>query len=966
MRAASYLEGLLPSLPQTHTYIFPADVVTQSTLNPAVTSNPVWGSKLTDSLRAIPTISLVTNSTLAADVEAKTSVELINPDGSTGFQIDAGAEIYGGTAVAFPKRSIRVSFKNIYGPSTLDFDVFNDPSGVTTFDQLLLRAGSHDTPFWTGSSGGGNYIRNRWASDRQLEMGQPAPRGQFVQVYINGVYWGQFQLMERPNAGFMAENYGGEKDDYDVLNAGRAIDGSVDAWNQLLDSLDSGYTTVQSYLDVVNYADYILLQWFGGNNIDWRSESNWIAARRREPNAGFQFFAWDSDIVLRSGNDTDIVNYGGPGFLWTRNGGVQQYPEFLQLLAERAQLYFFDGGMFTPESLRQQIDDLADQIRLSVIAETARWGSGIYTPETWEAAIQWMKDTYAPENGPSRAEVVIEQMRQAGYFPLVDAPQLAENGRPLQSEPLTPGSELSMAAPEGEIYYTLDGSDPRQAAPIVDYTDLVNDSSPVRALVPQDSQLSTAWRELEFDDSEWMNGTNGVGYDSTGELSPLIQLDLQQQMMNVNSTAYLRVPFQLDDPTQFDSLNFSLRYDDGFIAYLNGVEVARRFAPPTANWSSRATAAHANIESVELEPFNLSRFMHLLRPGENVLAIQGLNTEPSNVDFLIMPVLRAGKLSDQGISASALRYTTPLVVPPDATINARTLWKDQWSPLRSAAVPTESFPLRVAEVMYHPADPTEAERAAGASDPDDFEFIELVNISDRPIELDRVQLVQASLGGQVEGVTFDFAEGGISQLGPGERVLVVENRSTFELRYGDRLPIAGQWSGGLSNSNEQITLMVGDQVLQQFSYRDEWYPTTDGTGPSLEIVDATNLELDSWNRAESWRASETRGGTPGTAGAGALAGDSNHDGIFNSDDLLVVLLANEYDDAVAGNSTFDEGDWNGDGDFNSADLVFAFQNSVYVADAAPASIASQEVGSAVRPGKAHDHCFEQWAEEDAG
>ena len=134
-------------------------------------------------------------------------------------------------------------------------------------------------------------------------MGQPAPRGRFVHLYLNGTYWGQYHLMERPNAAFMASNFGGDKADYDVLNAGSPIGGSGDivAWNALIGAVDDGYDAVRSYLDVVNYADYMLLQFFGGNDWDWRADFNWIAARTRELGAGFQFFAWDSDNMLRRG-----------------------------------------------------------------------------------------------------------------------------------------------------------------------------------------------------------------------------------------------------------------------------------------------------------------------------------------------------------------------------------------------------------------------------------------------------------------------------------------------------------------------------------------------------------------------------------------------------------------------------------------------------------------------------------------
>ncbi len=66
-----------------------------------------------------------------------------------------------------------------------------------------------------------------------------------------------------------------------------------------------------------------------------------------------------------------------------------------------------------------------------------------------------------------------------------------------------------------------------------------------------------------------------------------------------------------------------------------------------------------------------------------------------------------------------------------------------------------------------------------------------------------------------------------------------------------------------------------------------------------------------------------------------IVGDTNDDGVFDSSDLVRVLMAGEYEDDVPNNSTFDEGDWNGDGDFDSSDLVLAFQAGHYVAAARP-------------------------------
>ncbi|MDG2382105.1 MAG: lamin tail domain-containing protein [Pirellulaceae bacterium] len=933
LRTASYHDDWINSNTKSHSFIFPEDVKAQAEMHARVIDDPVWGSQVVDSLTSLPTMSLMTAKPISVKGEIFTSAELIHPDGSTGFQIDAGVEVFGGTAVSFPKRSMRLSFKNIYGPTKLNFDVFAD-QGVSEFNQLLLRPGSHDTPFWDGTTGTGNYLRNRWVNDRQIEMGQPAPRGQFVHLYLNGVYWGQYQLLERPNAAFMAAHFGGQPEDYDAINAGRAIDGDEAAWNTLLNSLDKGYEEVKKYLDVENYADYILLEFYGGNNIDWREQANWMASRKRESGAGFQFFGWDSDLFMRIGAEIDIVNFGGPGLLATRAGGVLQYPEFLELLAERAQLHLLGDGILTDKNVRASIDELAATMRPAIVAETARWGSGRYTPDTWEAAVAWMRDTYVPADGPSRADTVIEQLRHADLFPLSDRPAFRVDGQLMAQDFIAADSQLKMAAENGDIYFTLDGSDPQKKAATVERVALFPVATEVRAHIPANDALNLNWITNDFNDSDWIPGKTGVGFDTTGELTPLIDLDIAEPMKGINATAYLRIPFQIENPAAFETLTLSLKYDDGFVAYLNGTEIARRNAPTNPIWNSRSTHVRENIEAIEFETFNLNREIELLQTGSNVLAIQALNFNATNVDLLMIPKLEAGTISARGLSPSAQKYTGPIQVPKNAVISARTLWTDQWSTLRTATSTPNPSPLRISEVMYHPADPTAEEIAAGFTDADEFEFIELVNISADTIDLTGADLRQSNVGGQRQGIEFAFGSGLVKTLEPNAHVLVVENSSAFQSRYGNQLPVAGQWTGGLSNRSEQITLSVNNQTLQQFSYHDDWYPETDGNGSSLEVINPYSEEFDAWNDASRWQASST-GGSPGQSTAQLVPGDSNRDGRFDSQDLVIVFQAGEYEDETPNNSSWEDGDWNNDGDFNTTDLVFAFQAGSYSRDATP-------------------------------
>ncbi|MCH1509920.1 MAG: CotH kinase family protein [Akkermansiaceae bacterium] len=146
----------------------------------------------------------------------------------------------------------------IDGPKRLKFDLFGEtPYGgdtaVKSFDQIILRNGSHDSIFSTHySHSRGNYTRARYFSDRQIEMGHLSMRGRFVHVYLNGVYNGQYHLMERPNADFMATHQGGEEADYDIMKGRSGVKAMGDAqaqtnawitWNTLKNNLDN-YSTV--------------------------------------------------------------------------------------------------------------------------------------------------------------------------------------------------------------------------------------------------------------------------------------------------------------------------------------------------------------------------------------------------------------------------------------------------------------------------------------------------------------------------------------------------------------------------------------------------------------------------------------------------------------------------------------------------------------------------------------------------
>ena len=294
---------------------------------------------------------------------------------------------------------------------------------------------------------------------------------------------------------------------------------------------------------------------------------------------------------------------------------------------------------------------------------------------------------------------------------------------------------------------------------------------------------------------------------------------------------------------------------------------------------------------------------------------------------------------------------------------ARTFRNGEWSGVNDSlfAIPVSQLDLRISELHFNPADPSAAEIAAGFIDNDDFEFIELFNPSTTgTINLSGVQLS--------DGVIFSFGD---VDLLPGERVVVVEDVDAFMERYGDSANVLGQWSGGLSNSGEEVTLL--DSSLEEitsinYGDNDPWYNAADGHGFSLVLEDPVNTPVDELGKFYSWRSSTLLGGTPGAASidrsgvvinevlANTDAPQSDSIELFNPTSAAISVggwfLSDEGDDlfkyqipagaviAAGGYLVFDESD------FNATATGFALSGSegdqVYLSQAAGTFVVLQD------------------------
>lgn len=358
-------------------------------------------------------------------------------------------------------------------------------------------------------------------------------------------------------------------------------------------------------------------------------------------------------------------------------------------------------------------------------------------------------------------------------------------------------------------------ANPVVGEPIAARVTLVAENAEKRALVPVSAdQVDENWKvDPDFDDSAWLPASGGVGYDYGVGYQDMISLDVGAQMYGFNTICYVRVPFVVEVSVmgRLDELLLSVRYDDAFVAYLNGVEVARANFLGEPQWDSFPDRNHEASYGAFDVVLDVSQYAGLLREGQNLLAIHAMNGSPTSSDFLISAALEA----------------TQMVLPGD-----------EHPYLKELALLDG---LRIAELMYH------------AEEGDDGDYVELRNIGDETLDLTGLRFT--------DGIQFTFGE---MVLGPGEFVVVVDDVAEFRSVYGPGVVVAGEYTDRLSDRGEVVVLTLAapwEAAIMRFRYEDGWYPTTDGDGQSLVIEEVTAAPV-YWSDRESWRASPPTPGRP--------------------------------------------------------------------------------------------------------
>jgi hypothetical protein len=590
LRASLGKDGYKPSKPESRTYIFIENVKTQSypgggwpseningqiidlDMDPDVVNDSRYASLIDDALLEIPTICVTTDLKNLFDPatgiyvnawghgsewERECSVELINPDGSEGFNINAGLRIRGGWSRHndFPKHAFRLFFSSQYGDPKLYFPLFGD-EGVSEYDKIDLRCAMNYA--WSTGDGRNTMVREVFSRDSQRDTKQPYTRSRHYNLYLNGMYWGIFQTQERSEARFAADYLGDNRDDYDVVKVNtedwnyqiEATDGYLGTWQLLWDKCGTGFQDNTSYfevegknlignhkkglevlVDIDNLIDYMIGIFYTGNFDSPTSSfmgndgpNNFYAIfNRKDKSKGFTFYNHDAEHALfyynanpGIGINEDRVNIGTrtdnlrmqvnsfwsfhPQWLHYK---LSQNAEYRMRFADRAYMHLTGEGVYTPAKCLERFDKRVSEIDTAVIAESARWGdarsgSPFTKDDNWWPEIQTVRNLFFPV----RTNIVIDQLKDADLYSTIEPPDIKNSEGTLKNTQydLNSGMNIIIENPNstGTIYYTINDEDPRFVG-----GDISSSAIEMNDGAEMDISYSTILKARIYDDGSW-------------------------------------------------------------------------------------------------------------------------------------------------------------------------------------------------------------------------------------------------------------------------------------------------------------------------------------------------------------------------------------------------------------------------------------------------------------------------------
>jgi len=239
------------------------------------------------------------------ETELPIHVELFE-SGSRSFALRAGMAIYGNWSRSAEKKAFTIQMREKYGPTHVEWPLFPQHPNLRKFKGFGLRA--------NGSNYQTDYQRDALASSLTEGRGIEYQLARHVALYLNGKYWGIYEIREKLDADYLETRFGIDPSNVDLIkNNSETQAGSIADWNAVRQTLQSlqaddsaGWEAISKRIDLDNFMDYYAAELFAQNN-DWPANNNryW---RQRAPASRWRAMLFDLDAGLGSFGGTVSKN----------------------------------------------------------------------------------------------------------------------------------------------------------------------------------------------------------------------------------------------------------------------------------------------------------------------------------------------------------------------------------------------------------------------------------------------------------------------------------------------------------------------------------------------------------------------------------------------------------------------------------------------------------------------------------
>jgi len=400
IRAAAFCEGKLPSTVVSRTYIFEREhdlpVVCLST-DPVYLFDDTCGILVTGSGDVSDEMPYL-GANYWKNWECRISFEYYDEDNNQGLSFEAGLQVAGQYSRVYDQKSLVVRLRDEYGLDEVYYSFFED-NDVSEYKHILLRSSGQDI----GVTKIKDYFIHQSVkgyTDVDIMDGYP------VAVYLNGEYWGLYNLREKQNEDYLASHYNIDKDDVTIIKSiNTLLAGDMSEWNELKSFIEKNdFSEKQAYeqlcelVDVDAFTDYIIIQSFYGN-YDLGNIKYWKAEGGK-----WKPMLFDTDMALVE--ETSNINYIEAYFKQSDYSlifsSLFESESFKENFVKR--YAYFVNDVFVQDRLDALIDELAGQIDKEIIYQIERYRYPS-SYEKWQGNIEELKQIISTRRGLAAAHL---------------------------------------------------------------------------------------------------------------------------------------------------------------------------------------------------------------------------------------------------------------------------------------------------------------------------------------------------------------------------------------------------------------------------------------------------------------------------------------------------------------------------------------------------------------------------------